>query len=121
MKVDTRCVVCQRFDEDGGHLFFKCKEVRDAWNMLDLDVHRSKMAAMGVKYIIAQNSEISVKIIALLWTWWLENNRREEGKRVAANIAHSSLIYAMEVIQSHGQKQRCKTSPQRRWEDLKRE
>lgn len=28
MEVDTRCVVCNRLNEDGGHLFFKCKHVR---------------------------------------------------------------------------------------------
>ena len=25
MSIDTRCVMCSRFDEDGAHLFFKCK------------------------------------------------------------------------------------------------
>jgi len=28
MKLDTRCVLCRRYDEDGGHLFFKCKYVK---------------------------------------------------------------------------------------------
>ena len=28
MDIDTRCPLCQRFDEDGAHLFFKCKPVR---------------------------------------------------------------------------------------------
>jgi len=28
MRIDPKCPVCNRFDEDGGHLFFKCKTVR---------------------------------------------------------------------------------------------
>lgn len=28
MKIDTLCVQCGRFDEDGAHLFFKCKQAR---------------------------------------------------------------------------------------------
>jgi hypothetical protein len=26
--LDARCPMCLRFDEDPGHLFFKCKEAR---------------------------------------------------------------------------------------------
>jgi hypothetical protein len=29
--VDTKCPVCQRLDEDGGHCFLKCKMVKRAW------------------------------------------------------------------------------------------
>lgn len=25
MQIDTKCLVCDRLDEDGGHLFLKCK------------------------------------------------------------------------------------------------
>ena len=28
MKVETGCVMCGHFDEDGAHLFFKCKCVK---------------------------------------------------------------------------------------------
>jgi hypothetical protein len=31
MKIDTSCVMCGRLDEDGAHLFFKCKGVRHVW------------------------------------------------------------------------------------------
>lgn len=28
VKLDTRCPMCNRFDEDMGHIFFKCKDMR---------------------------------------------------------------------------------------------
>jgi len=28
MDIDTRCPMCRRYDEDGGHCFLRCKKVR---------------------------------------------------------------------------------------------
>jgi hypothetical protein len=36
MRIDTGCVICGRYDEDGAHLFFKCKYVRHIWAELQL-------------------------------------------------------------------------------------
>ena len=30
-ELDTRCPMCHRFDEDGGHLFIKCERVKAVW------------------------------------------------------------------------------------------
>jgi hypothetical protein len=35
--IDTRCPICKRFDEDNGHLFFKCKFVRMCWRLMNLE------------------------------------------------------------------------------------
>lgn len=37
VRLDTRCPVCFRFDEDGGHCFMKCKPVRQCWRELGLE------------------------------------------------------------------------------------
>ena len=37
VKTDTLCSICNRLDEDGEHLFFKCKEVKVAWCELNLE------------------------------------------------------------------------------------
>ena len=37
MEVDTRCPVCWRLDEDGGHCFFKCKFAKRCWRALNLE------------------------------------------------------------------------------------
>jgi hypothetical protein len=33
---DTLCVCCKRLDEDGAHLFLKCKEAKEVWRMLNI-------------------------------------------------------------------------------------
>jgi hypothetical protein len=40
MELDTRCVVCHRFNEDGAHLFFKCKVIEKLWNYLGMNKER---------------------------------------------------------------------------------
>lgn len=37
MKLDTRFILYGRHDEDGGHLFLKCKHVRKLWKELNLE------------------------------------------------------------------------------------
>jgi hypothetical protein len=44
MKIDTHCCMCGRFDEDGGHLFFKCKAVKEVWRALNLETIRCELA-----------------------------------------------------------------------------
>jgi hypothetical protein len=41
--LDTRCPVCNRFDEDGSHCFFKCKMVRRCWARLSLEPVRQTL------------------------------------------------------------------------------
>ena len=36
-KLDTKGPVCQRFGEDCGHVFFKCKYVKLCWHELDME------------------------------------------------------------------------------------
>jgi hypothetical protein len=35
--LDTRCPMCYRLNEDGGHLFLKCKSVKQVWRTLVLE------------------------------------------------------------------------------------
>jgi hypothetical protein len=47
MECETRCVCCQRLDEDGAHLFLLCKEVKKVWKDLKLEEEReSSVSAM---------------------------------------------------------------------------
>ena len=36
--------MCRRLDEDGGHLFLKCKEVKGIWRELNLEEARRDLA-----------------------------------------------------------------------------
>jgi hypothetical protein len=37
VELDTRCPICNRLDEDGGHIFLRCKYVKHVWRQLDLE------------------------------------------------------------------------------------
>jgi hypothetical protein len=37
MDIDTRCPICSRLNEDGGHCFLKCKFVKKCWRAINLE------------------------------------------------------------------------------------
>ena len=37
VELDTRCPICYRFDEDGGHCFLKCKYVKALWRAAQME------------------------------------------------------------------------------------
>jgi len=104
MEVDTRCVVCQRMNEDGGHLFFKCKIVKPVWRDLLLEEERRTMGEMNsargvIEYILRLPEKKQLQVVTLLWLWWQERNRRREGEKgregaqLAVLIAHTADKY----------------------------
>jgi hypothetical protein len=44
MDCDTKCVCCRRLDEDGAHLFFKCKEIKREWERMEMETIRARMS-----------------------------------------------------------------------------
>lgn len=44
IELDTRCAVCGRLFEDGGHLFLKCKFVKQRWQALQMEELRMQLA-----------------------------------------------------------------------------
>ena len=87
MKIDAKCGICERLDEDGGHLFLKCKEVKRIWCELNLEMVRSDLllaesARAMMEKILKLDSMTQLKVVLLLWLWWTERNKwREEGRR----------------------------------------
>ncbi|RLN24757.1 hypothetical protein C2845_PM07G05680 [Panicum miliaceum] len=86
MQLDTKCVVCGRLDEDGSHLFFKCKYVKQLWRCLDMEdvrlaLERADSAWEAVCFIMNLKESVQLKVINGLWHWWLERNRIREGER----------------------------------------
>ena len=84
MQVDTRCPVCFRLDEDGGHCFIKCKKVKDVWRKAQLEHVRVQILscadALGCMEIIMNlNEEEKLKSCLRLWYWWHERNKANAG------------------------------------------
>jgi len=90
MKIDTCCSLCQRLDEDGGHLFLRCKEVKGVWRELNLEAVRCRLLEVGsarqmMEMIHKLEAKTQLIVILLLWLWWDERNKlREEGRRRSA-------------------------------------
>ena len=105
MRIDPKCPVCEPFDEDGGHLFFKCKTVRHVWNQLQLETERAMLASMDsvrsvMEYIFQTQEEKRVTMIFILWVWWSERNNIREGgrRRMASGIAQSIRLHVAESL-----------------------
>jgi hypothetical protein len=71
MECDTKCVCCQRLDEDGAHLFLRCKEVKETWNEFKMEEDRLVLCACPdakevVNQILNMGEEKGVLIACLL-------------------------------------------------------
>ena len=87
INLDTRCPVCHRFDEDGGHCFLKCKNVKALWRAANLEEARLQLlkcpnAKWFMIEILEQNEENCMKICTLLWTWWKQRNIANQGQQI---------------------------------------
>jgi hypothetical protein len=112
MDCDTLCVCCKRLDEDGAHLFLKCKDMKELWKKIGLQEMRDRMCtfenAQGVvQEILSVNDEQKVLIFCMLCHWWLRRNKQNSEGRV---------ISTDEVLrqQSIGRGNACSTLRQER-------
>lgn len=84
MKIETKCVICEGVDEDGGHFFFKCKWVRHIWVILQLDQIKETLAEMlsareVVEVILKSNLDITksdnLTLSLVIWKMWCKKRR----------------------------------------------
>jgi len=107
LEIDTRCPMCWRLDEDGGHFFLKCKMVKKCWQHLLLEDVRVYLLTLGsakevVGHILRLSREKQQLIICLLWAWWLGRNKANAGERAPSvfEIANRASVLASEVFRS---------------------
>uniref|UniRef100_A0A0A8ZJY0 Reverse transcriptase zinc-binding domain-containing protein n=1 Tax=Arundo donax TaxID=35708 RepID=A0A0A8ZJY0_ARUDO len=72
VQLDTVCPVCKRFDEDCGHIFFKCKEATECWRRMNLEQERVALEACPsgletVQQILNMVEEVQLKVVILMW------------------------------------------------------
>lgn len=85
MDADTICPMCNRLDEDGGHLFLKCKAVKQCWRMMNMEHIRCRLAegktgAEVVRMIVDLKTPTRAEVTSLLWTWWDTRNKVNAGE-----------------------------------------
>ena len=123
VKLDTLCPICQRFDEDMGHLFLKCKTMRLCWLLLNLEEVRVSFLQLRtgrdmLEKIWTLQDEIQQKIILLLWCWWSARNKANAGERMkSAQEVVSDVFYHMNAWNSanHQKNHSSKLSGSQTW------
>jgi hypothetical protein len=86
MDIDTRCPVCWRLDEDGGHCFFKCKFAKECWRALNLEDARQVLSGLSsakqvTEHVLSMPEEKKLLIVGLLWAWWDAHNKANVGEQ----------------------------------------
>jgi hypothetical protein len=119
MELDTRCALCNRLDEDGAHLFFKCKHV---WSMMGLEQHRASLAGKcsameTMQYIRGLEGDVQMKVITLIWLWWQERNRVREGekRRSAGDLAFIAASQATEYLSLYKHEEKNVVAAKQKW------
>ena len=87
MDIDTRCPVCWRLNEDGGHCFLKCKFVKKCWRALNLeqlrlvliDLNSAKQVAIK---ILSLEEDKKLLVIDFVWVWWDAWNKANVGEKL---------------------------------------
>ena len=104
MKIDTRCPICWRQDEDGGHCFLKCKWVKICWQQLGLEDVRLHLLTLSsakevVGHILQMNQTKQQLTISLLWVWWLSRNKANVGERMLSvnEVVSRTSVSAVEI------------------------
>jgi hypothetical protein len=123
MVLDTRCVVCNRLDEDGAHLFLKCKVMVHVWELLALSHERQLLATKAsarevTETIMAMKEEKKSLCCIALWWCWSERNRIREGetRRDPVSLAHCIKATAIEWCRQTPHSSEGRTSRAPRWE-----
>lgn len=121
--MDTLCPMCQRLDEDPGHLFFKCKGVKECWRRLNLEEYRIILAACHsgkdmMQTIWSLPSQIQLQIIVLLWRWWSARNKANVGDKRPTGSEVCSLVtfYVCEFEKGRKSDNIFQQVKQQRWE-----
>jgi len=72
VKLDTICPLCNRLDEDSGHLFFKCKWAKECWRRMNLeqvrlDLEKCQSGKDTIRKIWAMQQNLQQQVFVLLW------------------------------------------------------
>ena len=97
IELDTRCPMCQRLDEDGGHLFLKCKNVKAIWREQNLEDVRVALCECPDAFDVMRHTcslptERKLRAWVLLWDWWTTRNKTYAGEKQRSTGKVSAFI-----------------------------
>jgi hypothetical protein len=99
MDLDTRCVMCNRLNEDSAHLLFKCKFARQLWRKLGLEEKQQHLAELQnaeetIKSVLNMEKRDQIYVCVTLYQWWRERNNVREGERRRSPAELAFIIQA---------------------------
>jgi hypothetical protein len=123
MEVDTRCPLCFRFNEDGGHAFCKCKMVKPIWRKLQLEDIREKLCDCPnvisfLETILNLDEEKKLTVCCILWIWWSERNKANVGDKIRSTqqVISSISTHVMEYKSLSEKRSVLRTTSMPSWE-----
>jgi len=104
MDIDTRCPVCWRLDEDGGHCFLKCKYVKECWWALNLEEERIMLTGLSSAtqvsaHVLSLSEEKKLLVVGLLWSWWDARNKANAGepRRTTEEVIYRARVVTQQL------------------------
>ncbi|KAE8817565.1 hypothetical protein D1007_04664 [Hordeum vulgare] len=123
VNVDTICPVCHRFDEDGAHMFLKCKPVKKLWWELQLEEQRAAWAKFDdprqlVESILQLQEPQLLLAISMCWNWWCTRNKINAEKKP---FIHDQVLLqirrsALEFQDFFSKSEKKRTAPAGTWQ-----
>jgi hypothetical protein len=106
VECNTLCVCCRKFDEDGAHLFLKCKEVKKCWKLIKMEVLHDHMCTFTtadsvVQEILNLQTDDRTLVVCMLWQWWSARNKlNSEGQQLSVEaVVRQAQYWASESEQ----------------------
>lgn len=122
MPIDTRCPVCFRFDEDGGHIFLKCKKVRELWRTSMLEHIRIKLLdCPDSKKVLEEIFKLELgeclKVCFLMWLWWNERNKANNGDQIRSigEVSSSAEYHVFNCMKDKTQEKEKSNRKMQKW------
>jgi hypothetical protein len=72
IELDTRCAICNRYFENGGHVFVSCSEAKKAWRVLSLaDVHNQLLNCTSGLHLLDMILKLppDKKMLSIAFIW----------------------------------------------------
>jgi hypothetical protein len=113
----TKCYFCGQADEDGAHLFIKCKVVKKEWRDLAPEKERLELEQINsvhsmMDYLWELDVKKRMQILTFWWLWWSARNKLRKGElgRSAGTVARSICRFTSQrrrnFVQISGHRQR---------------
>jgi hypothetical protein len=106
IECDTLCVCCRRLDEDGAHLFLKCKQVKKIWCQIGLEDVRDHLCTLQTSEAMVQriheiDTDKQILLCCTLWRWWTCRNKlNAEGQNFSVDeVVRQGYFWAAECYQ----------------------